>query len=146
LPSSHSLESWNDAAPQARLESLCQPLVSPLFDTRQEAESLLVWARRLAKGGQAILAYSDFHDFLRQRWTAELGGVPSTLRGTPRPAVAVPIPVPATQPATQATSAPQTSPATHPAPKELKRYPPTAAETAWQQWLRAGWRGCAAAA
>lgn len=147
LPSSHNLESWNDAAPRAGFESLCQPLVSPLFDTRQEAQSLLAWSRGLAGEGDSIRQVEDFHDFVRQRWTAQLGGVPSPVRGTTRPAVAVP--VPASQPVASATaptsSTQAAATASSPATQALTRYPPTAAELAWQRWLGAGWRQAAAA-
>jgi anaerobic selenocysteine-containing dehydrogenase len=48
LASSHNLESWNDAAPRHGARTLCQPVIAPLFDTRQEAESLLRWTQALA--------------------------------------------------------------------------------------------------
>lgn len=43
-PNHHYLESWNDANPVAGKYSLCQPTISPLFNTRQAQESLLTWA------------------------------------------------------------------------------------------------------
>lgn len=43
-PVHHYLESWGDANPVEGEYSLCQPAITPLFDTRQAEESLLVWA------------------------------------------------------------------------------------------------------
>ncbi len=42
-PDHHYLESWNDAEPVAGSYSLTQPVISPLFNTRQAGESLLKW-------------------------------------------------------------------------------------------------------
>lgn len=68
LPSHHNLESWNDAAPLAGVETLCQPVISPLFDTRQEAHSLLTWTRALT-GDESR---GDWHDYLRARWERDV--------------------------------------------------------------------------
>ncbi len=54
LPSHHNLESWNDAAPRDGLYTFCQPTISKLHDTRQEAESLLVWARGISKDSKGL--------------------------------------------------------------------------------------------
>ncbi len=43
-PDSHFLESWNDAEPKKGFYSLCQPTISPIFQTRQAQASLLTWA------------------------------------------------------------------------------------------------------
>lgn len=43
LPSHHWLESWGDAEGQAGFVSLIQPLIHPLFKTRQFEDSLLKW-------------------------------------------------------------------------------------------------------
>ncbi len=76
LPSAHNLESWNDAAPLPGVMSLCQPMISPLFDGRQEAESLLRWTQALAPNDPGTKDVADFHDFVRARWRARLGGDP----------------------------------------------------------------------
>ncbi len=57
-PDHHFLESWGDAEPVAGMLSLCQPIISPLFDTRAAAESLLRWL------GEP----SDPYGFLRDYW------------------------------------------------------------------------------
>lgn len=43
-PDNHYLESWNDANPRVGHYALAQPVISPLYDTRQAAESILRWA------------------------------------------------------------------------------------------------------
>ncbi|MGD2109161.1 MAG: 4Fe-4S dicluster domain-containing protein [Phycisphaerae bacterium] len=79
LPSSHYLESWNDAQPRPGVVTLCQPVIAPLFDTRQAAESLLVWTMALAEEGSPIRGYVDFHDYVRDHWDgrAHTGGAGS---------------------------------------------------------------------
>ncbi len=75
LPSHHALESWNDASAGRGIQSIAQPLIGPLFDSRQEAESLLRWTQALtetADGAPAEPA-ADWHHHLRQRWEKRLG-------------------------------------------------------------------------
>ena len=43
-PDGHYLESWNDAEPKRDKYSLMQPVINPLFDTRQVQDSLLKWS------------------------------------------------------------------------------------------------------
>ena len=43
-PTSHYLESWGDAQPSASKYMLMQPTIKTIFDTRQDAETLLTWA------------------------------------------------------------------------------------------------------
>jgi len=43
-PDHHYLESWGDANPVEGEYSLCQPAISPLFNTRQSQETLMTWA------------------------------------------------------------------------------------------------------
>ena len=67
LASSHNLESWNDASPEPGLFGLCQPVISPLYETRQEAESLLAWTKALGKDAE-LEACADWHDVVRMEW------------------------------------------------------------------------------
>lgn len=67
LPSCHNLESWNDAVAAAGVESICQPVIAPLYKSRQEEASLLVWAKALAKNDK-VLAVKDWHDFVMKQW------------------------------------------------------------------------------
>ena len=56
-PDNHNLESWGDANPKYGKYSLMQPTISPLFNTRQFQESLLVWTSR-----------SDYFSYLKDFW------------------------------------------------------------------------------
>ena len=56
-PDSHNLESWGDANPKHGTYSLMQPTISPLFNSRQFQESLLVW-----------LGKSDYQSYLKNYW------------------------------------------------------------------------------
>ncbi|MCH9023382.1 MAG: 4Fe-4S dicluster domain-containing protein, partial [Planctomycetes bacterium] len=71
LASSHNLESWNDAVGRFGIESLCQPVIGPLYESRQEAESLLKWTQLLAKqkgGDQKIGEIEDWHNYVQSQW------------------------------------------------------------------------------
>jgi Fe-S-cluster-containing dehydrogenase component/anaerobic selenocysteine-containing dehydrogenase len=68
LPEHHWLESWGDLETADRdAILLAQPVVSPLFDTLQAEDILLRLLR--ANGGAAPPSY---HDFVRERWRAEV--------------------------------------------------------------------------
>jgi Fe-S-cluster-containing dehydrogenase component len=55
VPAHNYLESWNDAAPKSGVYAICQPTITPLFDTRHAQESLLTWA------GNTV----SFYDFIK---------------------------------------------------------------------------------
>ena len=57
-PDNHYLESWNDYQPKPGIYAMAQPVIRPLFDTRQWEESLLRWA-----GVQ-----DSYRDFMRTNW------------------------------------------------------------------------------
>jgi molybdopterin-containing oxidoreductase family iron-sulfur binding subunit len=61
-PASHYLESWGDAEPVKGYYALQQPLINPIFNTRQWEESLLAWA------GNSM----PFRDYLRDYWQQNL--------------------------------------------------------------------------
>ncbi len=63
LPVNHWLESWNDFEPSADLLSLQQPLIRPLYDTRQGEEILLGWAKALGAPVD-----TDYRAYLMARW------------------------------------------------------------------------------
>jgi len=58
-PNHHYLESWNDVNPKFGLYTLVQPAITPLFNTRQSPESLLVWSNYDIK---------DYYTFIRNEW------------------------------------------------------------------------------
>ncbi|MEO8764953.1 MAG: TAT-variant-translocated molybdopterin oxidoreductase [Ginsengibacter sp.] len=65
IPSHHWLESWGDAEPQAGYFSVIQPLIHPLFKTRQFETSLLKLA------GNA----NEYEAYFRNYWITKLGGL-----------------------------------------------------------------------
>ena len=66
-PTPHYLEAWGDVEPKRGMFSIIQPTISPLFDTRQGEESLLVWA-----DSTNLNADSDqpYYDYLKSNWEA----------------------------------------------------------------------------
>jgi anaerobic selenocysteine-containing dehydrogenase len=58
LPDHHYLESWNDAEPKTGYYSLGQPLIHPIFNTRQFQDTLLAWMDRDL----------DFHQYVKNYW------------------------------------------------------------------------------
>jgi Fe-S-cluster-containing dehydrogenase component/anaerobic selenocysteine-containing dehydrogenase len=61
-PDNHYLECWNDAEPKKDFYSLMQPVISPIFDTRQMADTLLKWSGM----------ETGFYDFIRNYWSANM--------------------------------------------------------------------------
>ncbi len=57
-PDNHYLESWNDVEPKKDKYSLMQPLMNPIFDTRQMQDTLLKWS------GSEI----GFYEFMNATW------------------------------------------------------------------------------
>ncbi|OGX82335.1 TAT-variant-translocated molybdopterin oxidoreductase [Hymenobacter glacialis] len=57
-PDSHWLESWNDFEPKRGFLSLGQPVITPLFATRQGQETLLRWAGN----------NTGYYQYLRAAW------------------------------------------------------------------------------
>lgn len=62
-PGHHFLESWGDAEPVKGMYSLTQPVIKPLFNTRQLQDSLIKWAG---------LAHEDYYAYLQGWWTSNL--------------------------------------------------------------------------
>jgi Fe-S-cluster-containing dehydrogenase component len=79
LPINHWLESWNDYETSTDLLSLQQPLIRPLYDTRQAEEILLGWADALAAPAGAE---TDYRTYLMARWQREVypAGTPATFQ------------------------------------------------------------------
>jgi MoCo/4Fe-4S cofactor protein with predicted Tat translocation signal len=57
-PDHHYLESWNDAEPRKGMFSLGQPAISPIFNTRQAQDSLLMWMN----------SGKNYHEYLQDYW------------------------------------------------------------------------------
>jgi molybdopterin-containing oxidoreductase family iron-sulfur binding subunit len=82
LPSHHWLESWGDAEPQTGFISLQQPLIHPLFKTRQFEDSLLKWtgskagvaaADSTATAAKPAQGGIDYQTYFKNYWTAKVG-------------------------------------------------------------------------
>ncbi len=66
LPIHHALESWGDFEARSGVTSLRQPVVSPLYDSRQLEGVLLSWAR-----SDTPYTESLYLDYLKSRWQRE---------------------------------------------------------------------------
>ncbi len=58
----HYFESWNDYNPYGGHHSVAQPVIRPLFDTRQAQESFLKWSGE----------NTSFYDFMKSYWKENL--------------------------------------------------------------------------
>jgi len=66
-PASHYLESWGDAEPAFEKYSLQQPLINPVFSTRQWEESLLRWSGNSTVMQHYLKAYWEKNLFTKQQ-------------------------------------------------------------------------------
>ncbi len=90
IPSHHWLESWGDAEPKTGFISLIQPIINPLFKTREFQTSLIKWTgatqTSIAAAPAAVDSTSapvapvvtvsgatDYATYLKNYWTAKLG-------------------------------------------------------------------------
>ncbi len=63
LPTHHAYESWGDFSTRTGMTSLQQPVIAPLFDTRQKEAVLLDW---MADDG--LYKETVYHEFMLSRW------------------------------------------------------------------------------
>lgn len=68
LPINHNFESWGDAQSRTGVYSLIQPVISPLYNTRQKEAILLNWL----KGD--VNNYNDkiYHNYLKENWSLSM--------------------------------------------------------------------------
>ena len=64
LPVNHSFESWGDYKTRTGFYSMQQPIISPLYNTRQKEAVLLFWT----KGSQEKFSENLYHDYLMDHW------------------------------------------------------------------------------
>lgn len=64
-PDHNYLESWNDYNPQVGQYAIQQPIIRPLFDSRQAQESLLVWSGNAERGDKESKTY---YNYIRNSW------------------------------------------------------------------------------
>jgi len=67
LPTHHALESWGDHRVRAGVYSLQQPVVAPLYATRQTEAVLLQWMAVIIPFNE-----SAYLDYLKKKWETEL--------------------------------------------------------------------------
>ncbi len=73
LPINHVLESWGDVKTRTGFVSLQQPVIAPIFNTRQKEAILLTWLNGDVKGFKDTI----YHEYLMNNWQSSL--FPSTL-------------------------------------------------------------------
>jgi len=60
VPNHHLLESWGDAEPKRGQYSVIQPTINPIFNTRQQEETLLRWAESPNLNTEEDQPYFDY--------------------------------------------------------------------------------------
>jgi Fe-S-cluster-containing dehydrogenase component/anaerobic selenocysteine-containing dehydrogenase len=68
LPINHAFESWGDHKTRTGILSLQQPVISPLYKTRQKEAILLTWTKGTPE------SYNDtlYHEYVINRWEKEV--------------------------------------------------------------------------
>ena len=67
LPSHTALESWGDVRPVAGVNSLLQPVMRPVFDTRAFGDSLIAISAKAGKD-QVAAGNKSFEEYLKASW------------------------------------------------------------------------------
>jgi molybdopterin-containing oxidoreductase family iron-sulfur binding subunit len=70
LPTHTFLESWGDYSPRKNLEGLLQPVMGPMFNTRELGDILLSTGRKLA--GEKKFPWKNFYEMLRAEWAQKM--------------------------------------------------------------------------
>lgn len=70
-PAGHAMENWGDNEFEPGLFTVQQPTIQPLHNTRSFGDSLMVWSKG---AGKAVATEETFYDFVKNRWTSQLGG------------------------------------------------------------------------
>jgi molybdopterin-containing oxidoreductase family iron-sulfur binding subunit len=67
LPINHAFESWGDHKTRTGIISLQQPVISPLYNSRQKEAALLAWTVPAASYTETL-----YHEYLMTRWEKEV--------------------------------------------------------------------------
>jgi anaerobic selenocysteine-containing dehydrogenase/Fe-S-cluster-containing dehydrogenase component len=70
LPDHHFLESWGDYVPRTGITTLLQPVMTPVFQSKQTGDVMLSVVRRL--NAPIATQANTYYDFLRERWAREV--------------------------------------------------------------------------
>lgn len=68
LPINHNLESWGDVKTRTGIYGLMQPVIAPLYDTRQKEAMLLHWS----EGNASVLDSRNYLTFIKNYWAANI--------------------------------------------------------------------------
>jgi MoCo/4Fe-4S cofactor protein with predicted Tat translocation signal len=68
LPINHAFESWGDHKTRTGVLSLQQPVISPLYNTRQKESLLLTWT----SGSIETYKETQYHEYIMNRWEKEV--------------------------------------------------------------------------
>lgn len=68
LPINHAFESWGDHKTRTGILSLQQPVISPLYKTRQKEAILLTWTKGTPESYKETL----YHEYVMNRWEKEV--------------------------------------------------------------------------
>ena len=71
LPESNLLESWNDLEPKAGIFSLSQPVIAPIFNSRQVQSTMLKWIGADLNYRDYIKNFWKENQFLKQKNTSD---------------------------------------------------------------------------
>ncbi|HTY35914.1 MAG TPA: 4Fe-4S dicluster domain-containing protein, partial [Bacteroidota bacterium] len=63
LPANHALESWGDYRVRTGTYSFQQPVIAPIYDSRQKEAVLLSWIQ-----GKDSYKVTIYHEYLKSRW------------------------------------------------------------------------------
>ncbi|MCF8260217.1 MAG: TAT-variant-translocated molybdopterin oxidoreductase [Melioribacteraceae bacterium] len=69
LPINHALESWGDAHTRVGVYSLQQPVINPIFNTREKEAEILTWI----SGNENKYSQDIFHSFLKANFNTYIG-------------------------------------------------------------------------
>lgn len=66
LPINHDFESWGDHEVRSGVLSLQQPVINPLYDTRQKEDILLSWINN------GEYSFDSYHKYMMKRWESNV--------------------------------------------------------------------------
>jgi Fe-S-cluster-containing dehydrogenase component/anaerobic selenocysteine-containing dehydrogenase len=67
IPTNHAYESWGDYKVRTGILSLQQPVIAPLYNTRQKEAALLNWTKNVGEYEETM-----YHEFLMNRWREDV--------------------------------------------------------------------------
>ncbi len=68
LPDHDPLEQWNDFEPRAGVRTIQQPVMQPMFDTRQTGDVLLEIAAQIGGPVAATFTVANYKEYLQDQW------------------------------------------------------------------------------